>query len=495
MAPYYRRALHLSKPSPELVAHLHLDWLDHGSQFDNENAPIKASFPGELGDKLPGIWIETLESLGYKLSGNPFDGHATGPFHSPSTVDPATTQRSHSLTGYYDAAKDRPNLKLMTGVVVKKILLEGKEKDVEVKGVIFSQDGKDFTATAHREVILAAGALQSPKILELSGIGDEKLLKKLGIETRIDNPYVGENLQDHPMTGLSFETVDGVRTMDSLLRQEPDAIQEAFGAYQSTQSGFLRFGGVDSYALMPVPGSLDDDWREVFGQLLEDSRHAEEDLAHPAGQLYHDFTVGVFQSPDEASASVFCTRVQHSYTTSSQARDLVTRFRPENFYSISSFLLYPLSRGSVHIESADASRHPIVDPRYFSHPLDKEIFARHIQHIERIAAASPFKSLLKENGVRNADNAYVTSIEAAKEYISRSTLSGWHLSSTCAMLPRELGGVVAQTLLVYGTKNLRVVDASVMPIVTGGNPQTSVYAVAERASDIIKEAYGWSEKR
>ena len=118
-----------------------------------------------------------------------------------------------------------------------------------------------MVAKASKEVILAAGALQSPKILELSGIGDAKLLQSLGIDVVVDNPHVGENLQHHPLSVLSFETVDdgepGFDTIDALARKDPDAIAAATAAY-STGRGPLSRTNCNTMAHLPFPGLTTD---------------------------------------------------------------------------------------------------------------------------------------------------------------------------------------------------------------------------------------------
>ena len=115
-----------------------------------------------------------------------------------------------------------------------------------------------------------------------------------------------------------------------------------------------------------------------------------------------------------------------------------------------------------------------------------EIFARHMQYLETIADSAPLRSLLKENGRRWDPNSVLKDFETAKEYIRNSSGSMWHSTSTCAMLPKDRGGVVNENLIVYGTSNLRVVDASVMPLIPRANVRSTVYAVAERAADLFK---------
>lgn len=157
-----------------------------------------------------------------------------------------------------------------------------------------------------------------------------------------------------------------------------------------------------------------------------------------------------------------------------------------NFLTICAALLFPLSRGSSHITSSDPAEKPSIDPRYLSHPLDLEVLARLVRYIDTIARADPLAGLLMPGGRRShGAPADLADLEQARAYARRAALSCWHLTSTCAMLPRDRGGVVDPGLSVYGTEGLRIVDSSVVPLATRGNPQTTVYAVAERAADLI----------
>lgn len=161
---------------------------------------------------------------------------------------------------------------------------------------------------------------------------------------------------------------------------------------------------------------------------------------------------------------------------------------PGNFYSISSTLLQPLSRGSTHILSSNPSDPPKIDPRYLSHPLDLEIYARHMTRISKLVSTPAFSTLLKPDGLRNTSAPKdLTSIDEMKDYIRKTASSSWSPSGTCAMLPEGKGGVVNEKFVVHGTRNLRVVDASVIPIKTVAAPMALVYAVAERAAAMVRE--------
>lgn len=150
------------------------------------------------------------------------------------------------------------------------------------------------------------------------------------------------------------------------------------------------------------------------------------------------------------------------------------------------------SRGSVHICSAAATQHPAIDPAYFAHPLDLDLVARALLHTLSFTDVEPLKSALR----RTPDGAPVVAqasggkvprtLDEAKEFVRRNTVTEYHPVGTCAMLAREKGGVVDARLRVHGTRNVRVCDASIFPLHVQGNIVSLVYAVAEKGADIIR---------
>ena len=485
MKPYYRKFHTLAVPSAEICKNLGIDWIDDNVR--GASGPVQASFNDSLEDRLSRAWTQTFSSLGYPPSGDPFSGQATGGFNSPVTVDAVSKERSYSASAYYHPVSKRLNLHVLTGALVTKIVLEKTDKDFTATGVQFVQKGERQNVKARAEVVLAAGALQSPKILELSGIGGTELLRPLGIESHIDNPFVGENLQDHLLTGISFEVKDEIETLDALLRQEPDAIQSAMVEYQNHKMGPFCSGGVTSFAFMPVIDLLTNEGRATLERLLD--QHApDESHTNPTEAFHYGFTRSILQNADEGSGGFFMFPAQTNIKLDVSEKPY-QEYLPGKFITLAVALLHPFSRGSVHVESSDPFHKPIIDPHYLSHPLDVEILARHLRYLETIAATEPMASLFKIYGRRNSARAYVKDLNNAKEYVRRSATSNWHPTSTCSMMPREKGGVVNERLIVYGTRNLRIVDASIMPIISRGNPQSSVYAIAERAADLIKADY------
>lgn len=167
---------------------------------------------------------------------------------------------------------------------------------------------------------------------------------------------------------------------------------------------------------------------------------------------------------------------------------------PGGYAGIVTVLTHALSRGSIHIESTDPKVHPLIDPRYMSHPLDLEILSSGLLFTQTIASSPPLSHLLKNNPDKTGKQIQPSfgiptrlTKEAAVRLVRESSATSFHPVGTCSMLPLEEGGVVDARLKVWGVRGLRVVDASVIPLNVRGNIASAVFAIAERAGDLIKE--------
>jgi choline dehydrogenase-like flavoprotein len=485
MAPYYRKAFNLASPTEEVRKFLALQESDGFLQ--GTAGPIQVSY-GEGQGQLEKAWPETLRRLAGQYAGEGAPKSATGIYSSPVTVDRQSGTRSHAGSAYYssDVAR-RPNLRLITNAPVDKIILGKSGRVVKATGVSFrTMDGRDRVANASREVILAAGTLMSPKILELSGIGSSKLLSSLGIKVLVNNPAVGENLQDHIVGCVSYEVQDGVPSGDAF--RDPKVFEAVTELYASTKGGPMA-ASTFCTAFTEANGFLDSEGKAELKRLLADSL---DDETSPATSGYYaqvNLLRQMLEKGDESSAQFFVGPFQFDADQGPSPREYLNPVRPGNYVSIFAALSHPFSRGSVHVESGDSAYHPAIDPRYLSHPLDRELLARHIQWIEVIARTEPWSALLKPNGRKIPESKNLEDLDAAREHLRLST-TNFHPVGTCAMMPRKAGGVVDERLRVYGTSNLRVVDASIIPLHVRGDIVSTVYAIAERASDFIKEDFG-----
>lgn len=174
---------------------------------------------------------------------------------------------------------------------------------------------------------------------------------------------------------------------------------------------------------------------------------------------------------------------------------LFSKAHDGNYITIVCMLMHPFSRGHVHIASADASSQPHIDPKYLEHPIDIEMLSRAVSFTRTIAKTEPLAGMLKPDGRRipaaagdhGPEPEQDEEEEEDRRIVRERLFTAFHPSGTCAMLPRQQGGVVDGRLRVYGTANVRVVDASIFPIEPLGHVQSTVYAVAEKAADLIRE--------
>lgn len=160
------------------------------------------------------------------------------------------------------------------------------------------------------------------------------------------------------------------------------------------------------------------------------------------------------------------------------------------FLTFFAMLAHPFSRGSVHISSASITDKPAIDFAYYSSPLDLQILILYLRFYQRLAQTPQFANLINTDGLRLPPAGDGDTVEKMQEWLRKASGTNYHACGTCAMLPESIGGVVDERLRVYGTRNVRVVDASVFPIIPRGNIISTVYAVAEKAADIVSEEFG-----
>ena len=456
-------------------------------KIDNQgtDGPVSVTYPDAYGP-FNEAWVAAFNDLGFSDHSDPILGRKLGAFTPPTSIHPKEKKRSSSASAYYtEEVESRPNLDLLTETYVTKMLLEGSDGCVTAKGVqVSSKDGSVYQIYAD-ELILAAGALQSPQLLENSGIGSKEILERYGVEVWIDNPGVGENLQDHCCSSISFEVADGQTSGDVV--RDPAVVEALLREYQEKRTGPLS-GVPLSLAYAPpvdINGRMRlDEISSLTGAHIDVSRSK---LGSGTKAQYAQLRSLILEPSESTCFYGLLASQMHirpeGKTSMSQA---YSQQLPQNFITIMVGLNHPLSRGGVHIGGSDPKSKPTIDPGYLSHPLDVEILARGTQFIEKIVNHQAMKPLLKTDS-RLPPLADLADLENAKRVMRDRLWTTYHSSSTCAMMPRELGGVVNDRLIVHGTKNVRVIDASIFPMIVLGNIQSTVYAVAERGCDLIKE--------
>jgi choline dehydrogenase-like flavoprotein len=509
LSPYFRKFAKTHPPSLIARDACRMDGYHDLGISASESGPLAVSFGDGFGPNNT-AWVDAFEALGLKTASDPRKGLAVGAFQQAATIDPVTKTRTSAASAYLtEEVRARPNLSILTDTIVSRINLDKPDDSTSqaiATGVeVCSNNGLKRTIRASIEVILAAGALQTPQILELSGIGDREILTNRGVPVIIENENVGCNLQDHPIVCESFEVADGIMSGDIL--RDPDLLKAIVSQYQSSQDGPLGQSIISSAfvpSTLPHPGPklkdacADPDYCKVVdssGVLTLEARSKffetnNEIHANATGSQCSELDRRVIRNLLETTneptyqlmlfpTQVIIPETPHSVT------DYITPTEPDNYITVMVYLNHPFSRGTSHIASANVGDKPVWDPRYNSEKVDMELLARGVQFVEKLVDTKPFSSILKPNGKRLQN--HVHDLESARNVVRSRQISVFHLSGSASMRPQETGGVVDTRLKVYGIRNLRVVDASVFPLEPSGNIQSTVYAVAERAADIIKE--------
>ncbi|KAH9944955.1 GMC oxidoreductase [Epithele typhae] len=440
------------------------------------NGPVSVSFT-RTSSMLEAPFQKALEACGIKTIKDGLGGDLNGTFHSVNNVDPRTWTRSSAASGYLIPALHRPNLKVLTKAYVQKVLGSNEAGSFVASGVQFDLEGMTYTVNAAKEVILSASTVKSPHILEMSGIGDRKVLEPLSIPVNVDLPTVGTNLQDHLIvTGSVFEMQSdkGFVTTDTLDHPEIQAMLKKCYAES----------GSDAAARLVCSGT-------TFLPLQDFSPRANELISALEARIQERAQSGAY-----APGRLEQMKVQLEMLKDPKVPDIEIVIFPFNMHpdgtgrpytGIFPSLARPFYRGSVHAASADPAVQPEIEPDYLSDEFDLELLLDSMKFVRRAAATPAWSSIC------NAEllpGPAIVSEAQLRESVRDNVSTTWHACGTCSMLPRDKGGVVDARLKVYGTRNLRVCDLSVLPLITVVHTQATTYGIAEQGADIIKADHG-----
>jgi choline dehydrogenase len=333
--------------------------------------------------------------------------------------------RSSSATAYLRRAERRPNLRVETGAHVTRIVFNGSS----AVGVQYVKHGRELEAHAG-EVILSAGAIQSPQLLQLSGIGEKKLLEEHRIPVVADLPGVGENLQDHLQLRLMYKCSKPITTNDDL----------------ASWAGKVRIGAKWLFT-RKGPLAIGINQGGLFTRVLPESK-----------------------TPD----------VQFHFATLS-AELAGAKPHPWPGFTMSVCQLRPRSRGWVRIRSADPLQPPAMQPNYLSTEFDRHCAVQGVKLARRLADTNALRPYIAEE---YRPGAHARSDEELLDFARNYGATIFHPSGTCKMGSDPMS-VVDARLKVHGVGNLRVVDCSIMPTLVSGNTHAPVVMIAEKAADMI----------
>jgi choline dehydrogenase-like flavoprotein len=394
-----------------------------GSPYHGYDGPIRVSHIPRVNPMIP-AFLEAMRSLGVKRCDdfNGPDPEGYGP--RQGTIRDG--RRDSTAVAYLRPARTRRNLEVLTDALVTRVLFEnGRATGVEVE-----RAGHRQRILAHREVIVCAGAVQSPQILMLSGIGDGEMLSALGVEVAHHLPGVGANYHDHLAAGILMEMKNS-ESYGISLRAAPR------GAWNVLEYILFRRGPLAS---------------NVF--------EANAFVRSAPGLDRPDLQI-VFQ-PARRNPGTFPFPLGHGF-------------------ALSVVYLCPKSRGRVSLASPDPRAAPAVDPNLLGEPEDLPPMLRGLELSRRIIAASAFA---RYRAVEVQPGPAAQGEAALADYVRRVAATVHHPVGSCRMGP-DAAAVVDPQLRVHGVAGLRVVDASVLPRVVGGNTNAAVVMVAEKAADLM----------
>lgn len=389
------------------------------SQYHGVGGPLHVSNLRSA-NPLSEVFIEAAEQSGFRRNPD-FNGDSQDGF-GLYQVTQWQGRRHSTAAAFLRPAMRRPNLTVRTDVQAFDILFEGRRAAL----VSFQHGNGSMQERAEREIILCAGAIGSPQLLMLAGIGPADHLRTLDIPVLCDLPGVGRNLQDHPAVPVASEctqpiSLAGAESLPNLVR------------YLAVKNGPLTSNIGEAGGFIKTSAGL------------------------PAPDLQYHFAPGYF--------------VEHGF-----------RKIKEHAYTLGPTLLHPNSRGSITLRSSNPLDAPLIRANYFGDRRDLETMLEGLKVARTLLAAAPFAKYRKRElcpGPEAEDNA------ALRAHVAKYGETLYHPCGTCKM-GRDPAAVVDSELRVHGVERLRVVDASIMPTVPGGNTNAPTIMIAEKAADLIK---------
>jgi choline dehydrogenase-like flavoprotein len=406
----------------------------------------------EMGD-FRSLLTKAWKSTGQPMTENIYDGEMNGLTHCCDTI------YQGRRSGSWLFVKDRPNITILSQVHSKRLIID--EADKSCKGVtVIDPSGKELNLFATREVILSQGVFESPKLLMLSGIGPERELSKHGIDTIVNSEHVGQHLIDHPGVPFVLQVKDGYGMEDKLIRKGP-AHTAAVNDYKSGKKSPMGSGLLEMVGFPRIDSYLEKDPAYVAAK----KANGGQDPFSPFGQPHFELDF----------VCMFGSAFQWHFPTPKKG----------NHTCVVVDLVRPVSEpGEVTLNSADPLEQPNINLNFFADDLDIIAMREGIRFCyDVLTKGEGFKDIVV------GEYPWEMPLDDDKE-MKRAVLdrcqTAFHPCGT-ARLSKDIGqGVVDPKLRVHGIKGLRVIDASIIPVIPDCRIQNSVYMVGEKGADCIK---------
>lgn len=428
-----------------------------------QSGPVQVTYGSTMyrGDHQR-FFEQVITGAGVPNVGDPAGGDATSvAWHASSLQHQRNDERSSSATAYWNPIEGQANIAVLVGHQVTKIHIDASTNGtLRATGVSYTTTGgggETYNVRVGHEVILAAGAIMSPHILQVSGIGPASDLASAGIAVVLDLPGVGRNLQEQTLSTIAWP-------------KNADYDPQGLGP-----SNMIAYPAITALVANA----------SAFMQELEGKLGGYAGAAVESGAAVNA----------EGAEAAFRIQVDLLEKKVGAVELFLDGGWPDGGLGINMWTLLPFSRGRVRSISPDALSYPRIETNFFSADTDMALQIAGCKLARKAFSTEPLRSVVQnetmpgpavpDNGQGGADED-----EDWKRWIEANFGTVSHPIGTCAMMKREWGGVVDETLTVYGTANLRVVDASVLPIQLGAHLSANLYGVAENAADLIKSAWG-----
>ncbi|KAI0121331.1 hypothetical protein BJ170DRAFT_644518 [Xylariales sp. AK1849] len=394
------------------------------------------------------VFNDTMKNLGIPPIADFDGGELRGFGCQPVTQDSVLDVREDAARAYYYPIQDRENLHVMVNTTATRIIWSQNNEDgkaVALAASVVRQNGQVSTIYADRDVVLSAGAIRSPAILEYSGVGNPSVLSKYNISTTINLPAVGENFQDQTVLGVTANFTSRIETgLPNSVSHT--SLQDLFG--DNTTS-------VYNTAIAQLPA------------------YAEQIAAQNGGA-----------SSASVQQRLLKSQLDLLYNSNTPTSEVVPAALG-NLAGVFFWPLQPLSRGNVHIVSENETTPPTINPNFFQSDFDGLAAVQTARFSRRVLTTAPLSDLIDMASLAPSFEEVPedASDELWLNWIKNSAFGpNYHPLGSCAMLPRDMGGVVDNNFTVYGTSNVRVIDLSVIPLQVAGHSTSLLYAVAEWAA-------------
>jgi choline dehydrogenase len=391
--------------------------------YHGDNGPLGINNGNKMTNPLYKVFIKAGQQAGYAATDDYNAGQQEG--FGPMHMTVKNGVRSSASREYLDPVKSRSNLTIVTGALAEKVLL----KDKKAVGVVYSANGSQFTAKASKEVVLSAGPIGSPHLLQLSGIGDSDTLKAAGVEVKHHLPGVGQNLQDHLEFYFQYKCKQPI-TLNGKLGLISKGLIGA--RWLLSRTGLGATNHFESCAFIRSKPGVE--WPDIQYHFL------------PAAMRY--------DGKSAFAGHGFQVHVGHNK---------------------------PKSRGAVTIKSADPTVAPKIQFNYLQHQDDIEGFRACVRLTREIIEQGAFDQY-RDDEIQ--PGKAIQTDEQIDTFVRQSVESAYHPSCSCKMGEDDMA-VVNSNTQVHGITGLRVVDSSIFPTIPNGNLNAPTIMVAEKAADLI----------